>query len=324
MVSTDTQTHVSAPSRCLVCSAAFREVGRLPAAALIQHYPGAAEIVICGNCGSGTTLPVVDEAQIARFYESDEASDWSNFTTWESRGVVAFASRILQAARDRVKLSTLPFSTFKNSSGEVLDVGCGSGEIALFMQRQGWKVTGIEPDPGACRIAQSRGIDAHVGDLDTVEVGDESFDAAVLHHVLEHLADPVDTLSNVRSKLRPGGTLMVIVPNFGSWQRRVFGAKWFSLAVPHHRHHFTPGGLSATAERAGFVDVEVTTGVTSYPLLMSLEMAILGRNVARAGFSARLLDFATSFILTPLNVLACKITGRGDVVKLVARRPRSP
>lgn len=306
----------------MLCSEEFREAGRLPAAALVQHYPGAAEIVICGNCGSGTTLPIVNAEQIASFYESDEESDWSNYNTWESRGVVALASRFIQAVRDRVKSSTLPFSVLKQSGGQVLDVGCGAGEIALFMQRQGWTVTGIEPDPDACRIAQSRGVDAHVGDLDTIEVDDDSFDAAVLHHVLEHVADPVDTLSGVLAKLQPGGTLMVIVPNFGSWQRRLFGANWFSLAVPHHRHHFTPAGLTATAERAGFADIQVTTGVTSYPLLMSIEMAIIGRNVARAGFAARMLDLTSSILLTPFNLLISKVTRRGDVVKLVAHRPQ--
>lgn len=307
----------------MVCGSDFREVGRLQAEDLVQHYPGAAEIVICANCGSGTTVPVVGPDEIARFYESDEETDWSNFTTWESRGVVALASRLIQAVRDRVKLRSLPFSILNEADGTVLDVGCGSGEIALFMQRQGWTVTGIEPDPDACRIAQSRGVDAHVGDLDSIEVSDDSYDAALLHHVLEHVADPIETLSGVRTKLTPGGTLMVIVPNFGSWQRGLFGADWFSLAVPHHRHHFTPAGLAATAEHAGFVDIQVTTGITSYPLLMSIEMAIRGRNAPRTGFAARLLDFGTSIVLTPFNLLISKVTRRGDVVKLVARRPQS-
>ena len=44
---------------------------------------------------------------------------------------------------------------------------------------------------------------------------------------------------------------MVIIPNFGSWQRKLFGSRWFHLDLPRHRIHFTLGSLERAIQRAG-------------------------------------------------------------------------
>jgi dihydrofolate synthase/folylpolyglutamate synthase len=51
-----------------------------------------------------------------------------------------------------------------------------------------------------------------------------------------------------RALVRPGGLVLVSVPNFGSWQRRRFGSRWYHLDLPRHRTHFSPAGLKATLE----------------------------------------------------------------------------
>ena len=63
---------------------------------------------------------------------------------------------------------------------------------------------------------------------------------------------PARRWSGCSTSLRPGGRLAVIVPNWGSWQRRAFGEYWFPLELPRHRTHFTANGLASAIGEAGF------------------------------------------------------------------------
>ncbi len=70
-------------------------------------------------------------------------------------------------------------------------------------------------------------------------------------HVLEHLPDPAAAIARAAELLRPGGRLLVSVPNVDSLQARLGGERWFHLDLPRHLFHFGPRSLSAMVERAG-------------------------------------------------------------------------
>ncbi|KAL3958378.1 hypothetical protein ACCO45_006540 [Purpureocillium lilacinum] len=96
----------------------------------------------------------------------------------------------------------------------ILDVGCGPGSITVDLARlvpQG-HVTGIEyvPDPldGARALAVSRGVTNvtfAVADVHSLPFDDDSFDVVHAHQVLQHIADPVKALREMRRVAKPGG-----------------------------------------------------------------------------------------------------------------------
>jgi SAM-dependent methyltransferase len=134
----------------------------------------------------------------------------------------------------------------------VLDVGCGSGRMALALQRAlPWHVTGIEQDRAAAEAAATQGLDVHVGTLEDFEP-DERFDVVLLIHVLEHMPDPLPSLLRARELLRPDGRLVVALPNAGSIERRAFRRHWDGWDIPRHVHHFDRRSLRNTLEQAGF------------------------------------------------------------------------
>jgi len=104
----------------------------------------------------------------------------------------------------------------------VLDVGCGCASSTLVANSdKGNEVHGIEPDPERAAIARDRGIDATCGYLNSEYFAEHgSFDVIMFGDVLEHLSDPAAMLSLALEGLRPGGYILVSVPNVAHWTVR--------------------------------------------------------------------------------------------------------
>ncbi len=82
-------------------------------------------------------------------------------------------------------------------------------------------------------------------------------DLVVLWHVLEHLDDPAASLNRIRGWLKPGGRLVVAVPNVSSVQAWIGGDRWFHQDVPRHRIQLTPAGIRALLERTGYTPARI-------------------------------------------------------------------
>jgi SAM-dependent methyltransferase len=137
--------------------------------------------------------------------------------------------------------------------GRVLDIGCGHGFLLDAFRRRGWEVQGVElSDAAAAYAREVLGIPVHVGPRESWPWAPGSFDAVVMWHVLEHWSDPHEPLRAVSQLLRPGGVLMVGVPNFASLEARVTRDKWFHLDVPRHLVHLTPRWLGEELAGHGF------------------------------------------------------------------------
>jgi SAM-dependent methyltransferase len=135
----------------------------------------------------------------------------------------------------------------------VLDVGCGNGGFLVQMKQMGFVVEGTEwSAQSAARVANEAGITIHVGDLLSLNLPEQSFDLITLWHVFEHLRDPHSTLQAIHRLLKPGGRLIMSMPNAESWQARRFGPHWFHHDPPRHLFAFGVQSLKNLLERDGF------------------------------------------------------------------------
>jgi SAM-dependent methyltransferase len=161
----------------------------------------------CRQCGLVFADPAPSADALRTFYSP--SGEWGRARDEDTRGKAAAPDYLLKmfgAVRSWVDVTRPP------RGGRVLDVGCGSGGLLDFFASYGWETNGIDP-------ADKRAFPRHA---ELMEVpGDGSYDVTVLHHVLEHVAHPLDMLRSLRRALKPGGVLFISVPRLD--------------ALPHHR-----------------------------------------------------------------------------------------
>jgi SAM-dependent methyltransferase len=99
----------------------------------------------------------------------------------------------------------------------ILDVGCGQGELGHVLKQRGHHVVGVDWSPPRFDLDEFVRADVAQG-LPTSISGD--FDVILLADVLEHMAEPLNLLEDAKSRLAPGGTLLVSLPNVAHWSMR--------------------------------------------------------------------------------------------------------
>lgn len=180
-----------------------------------------------------------------------------------STALKRFRGRILK----RNKSLTLVQRLIRDARGariNVLDVGCGWGSLlddlfrSLPAELRGKSVPhGIEISQELSRISDGKlrkagGRCVHASAMDGLEhFEDGYFDVIIMASFLEHDINPLAVLERSAKRLKPGGSILVKVPNYNCLNRYLRGARWCGFRWPDHVNYFTPETLKATAELAG-------------------------------------------------------------------------
>jgi 2-polyprenyl-3-methyl-5-hydroxy-6-metoxy-1,4-benzoquinol methylase len=188
----------------------------------------ASPVVVCSGCGLGRFDPQPDAEEVRRFYPDEYYGE-------PGTKFQPLIERLVRLVGER----HISFLTRSLEPGaRVLDVGCGRGVILGALADRGLEVHGVEISAEAARGADPRASICIAPRLADAGYPSQHFDEVIIWHVLEHVHDPRGTLEEVRRVLKPGGRLVVAVPNFSSLQARWTGAAWFHLDLPRHLYHF--------------------------------------------------------------------------------------
>ena len=153
-------------------------------------------------------------------------------------------------------------NTFKNSlekveriagkKGKILDVGCAAGFFLNVAKAAGWQVYGVEPNKWMASFGNREyGVNIRQGTLRGAKFNRGFFDVVTMWDVLEHTGDPTSELEEALRVLKPGGLLVVNVPNFASSFSRIFKRKWW-FVLSNHVYYFTPQTIRGMLEKTGF------------------------------------------------------------------------
>ena len=289
---------ISPCSLCGTCEAseAFNAFDRLEQSR--QKFP----IVRCNGCGVMRTLPEMDEKELGKFYPEDY---WGGEPTEEWL-------QLTQAD----KLRSL--SHCKLSGGRILDVGCGAGYFLRLLDEKTWMRFGVEISPQAAheaaKILGERNI--YIGNLLDTFFPAASFDCLTFWSSLEHMNDPRANLVEARRIIKPGGSILIEVPNNASYQARHFKGDWFAIDAPRHRYHFTAQILNQALQDTGF-EVYYQTFHSrlhnAHSLRQSLKKRLWKKSVVGSATFLALIPF-----LRPFDYVMSSL-GKGATLTLAAR-----
>jgi SAM-dependent methyltransferase len=211
------------PERCAWCGQSLTQSG-----ARLQGRTR------CTACGAATTDPWPSERELEDAYARYRP---------ESGRFTAAGDRLLRRTRARLARRVDRLAP----PGPVLDVGAGDGALLDGLAVHGRRSVGLERDPRR----------PDVRDADVTELSDE-WSAIVFWHALEHLPAPGDAIDHACGHVRPGGVLVVAVPNTASLQAWAFGDRWFHLDLPRHLVHLPAETLLERLRARGLTPMRIS------------------------------------------------------------------
>jgi SAM-dependent methyltransferase len=206
--------------KCRTCGAgAVRKVGPLPD---VWEFAGSRQSVPipggnlwrCQSCGLAFRHPLLEPSVYERLYQDGKTDLWD----WEDRQDFALIGR---------HIATLPPGL------DVLDIGCYTGQLLASLPGH-HRLYGVEPNDAAARIATERGVRVIAASFKDLARVEQSFDVITACDVIEHVPDPLEFLSELGARLRPGGRLMISTGNSDAWLWRLLRSRYWYSYFPEH------------------------------------------------------------------------------------------
>ncbi len=286
----------------------------------IHGLPGEFQVVRCRGCGLLRTDPRPTPESMSFYYPDDYGPYLYTQVGTGSEGEDRrpawrrWASRAVQTLV-RVNAERLPAL----KPGRMLEIGCASGAFLHRMAAAGWQAEGIEFSESAAAAARRLGYRVYAGQLERAPHPAEKYDLVVGWMVLEHLHEPIRALEKLWSWTKPGGWLVLSVPNAACYEFALFRDAWFALHLPNHLYHPTPKTVAKLFERSGWRLEKVFYHRDLRNLLGSLGYLLTDRRIF-GRVARRLCEFPErggrlSLALHPLAVILSALgqTGRMTV-----------
>lgn len=211
------------------------------------YEKGGLPIARCRQCGLVYANPRLTQAEIWRRYSP--AYFWEEYMPAHH---AANGEYVAEIHRQRT-LPMLSLLEQYRQHNTLLEVGCAAGFFLKVATEENWQVTGVEiMEPAVTYATESLGLNVRSGTLEEADLTDASFDAIVMIETVEHLLDPAGTLSEAYRLLRPGGALLLAVPNQNSIMRSLIGPAWSVLSPAEHLYYFTEATLKQILLDVGF------------------------------------------------------------------------
>ncbi|CAN5211292.1 class I SAM-dependent methyltransferase [soil metagenome] len=197
----------------------------------------------CNACTFRFTQNIPPAEGIGKYYQSE---NYISHTETE-KGLVNRLYHFVRKITLKSKISLIKQHT-KLVQGSLLDIGAGTGAFAHGIQAAGWKCTGIEPDESARTIAAEKYSVSLSDQQQLFKLPEHSFDAITLWHVLEHVHKLDEYMIHIKRLLKESGKIFIAVPNYTSYDAKVYQQFWAAYDVPRHLYHFSPKSMKSLLE----------------------------------------------------------------------------
>ncbi|TVR16982.1 MAG: class I SAM-dependent methyltransferase [Planctomycetota bacterium] len=193
----------------------------------------------CNNCHSIGYVEMPSPERLSNIYAEYGDSDRN-------------ASLAMGGTTPNIARSLLNAAGWRAGDGPVLEIGAGMGVMTKTMAEMGAEVTVIEPYCSTDFLAM--GARHHYRDVSEIPL-EQSYSWIIVIEVIEHVFDPVAFLSQLGSRLLPGGKILLTTPNAAGSRAKREGFTWSQIMNLTHLNLFSPHSLAVAARQAGFESV---------------------------------------------------------------------
>jgi len=267
----------------------------------------------CTECSFISTDPLPSPDTLKRYYDKDY---WQRYNS-KTGGLLT----LLFSIRMSGIINNLKKMVHQRKC--ILDWGAGDGSLIRLLDKNGFESYGIDiysTDPANNKLISTT--------IENAPFENEFFDAITCFHVLEHIDRPVPALTKAFSLLKPGGIIVVEVPNIDSLGFRIFKSKWYPLDIPVHLNHFNSLAINKLFNRAGkskIIKVEHFSHRHSPSSLLLSLLPLLSPPRIRDSYSGNyplplmILYMIMQLIIYPFSIFGALIN-EGEVIRLYARK----
>lgn len=273
--------------------------------------------MLCRGCGLVFLNPRPAVSEFSRIYPPNyHAFEFSE----KEFGFVFNVRRKLEAKRLLSWCKHLP------DDARIVDIGCGDGfhlELLRDFGKKNWTLEGVDAESRAASVAGKKGLKVHCGLLENLDLPQESCDLAFLIMTIEHVADPVQLLRDVRSILRPGGRVVIVTDNTDSLDFKLFKNRhWGGYHFPRHWNLFNPKTMRRLAEKTEMQVESLTTQVSPVNWVYSIRNRLTDKKAPSWLVEQFSLKTPISLgVFTVFDILN-NLAGRGAVLNAVFKRPQ--
>jgi len=236
------------------------------------------DITKCSQCQLVYLNPQPSSEELEKYYLQDEYYSYGEVFK-EDQGQLNLIERVKKMFRKQIfltygsnnhnifqELKKFIYFPFKRrfggipafiNKGKLFDVGCGDGLFINELKSLGWFVYGLEIDQEVVKRAQGSGLDVYCGRFEDFDFNSQKYDVVRLWHVLEHFKNPNFNLRKILSILKPGGQIILGIPNVNSLYSRIFKQDWSGLDVPRHLYHFSPQTIKKILVECGYSNIKI-------------------------------------------------------------------
>lgn len=216
----------------------------------------------CNNkdCGLVWVDPCPIEQEIGKLYPATYFNEYGSENTPKSllKKLYDLYLQLIYVKPERQKIYHMYLEGVK--PGKLLEVGCGNGTLLGRFKALGWDVQGQDVSNYSAALAsETYKVPVYTGSLKNADFAAASYDAIVMSHVIEHVVDPIELLTECYRILKPKGILMITTPNILSYGHQCFKSYWIPLDPPRHLHLFSEKTLQIVAAKAGFTQCQTWT-----------------------------------------------------------------
>jgi len=220
------------------------------------------KLVRCLDCGLSYVSPRYTESRTLKLYQDSYFTN-PGFFSGESSRIYGYSD--YEESRENVETmyrKIVERMERFEEPGKLLEIGSAYGYFLNQARLKGWDVSGIELSQEAREASEKEfGIQPFPGSIKEFD-SSHQFDSVAFFDVLEHMHDPVETLQTIHAMIKPGGLLVLAVPNSASWVLKFLGARWEDLQRANsgeHLYFFNSATLRQILEKTGFEVLDVKT-----------------------------------------------------------------